>query len=76
MGGVGLSTLRTSLFPKAPVDPFSPHSQKPRNAKRGDFRRNIHTLLLQMSLSWVLLLPGDFAVVIPLGHPSLEGTLK
>lgn len=34
------------------------------------------TLLLQMSPSGVLLLPGDDDVVIPLGHSPLEGNLN
>lgn len=52
------------------------YSPKPPNVKGWDFRRNGPTVLLQMSLSWVLLLPGDGVVMIPLGHPPLEGTLN
>lgn len=49
-------------------------SPKPHSVKRLDVRRKVHILLLQISLSWVLLLPGE--VIIPLGHLLLEGPLN
>lgn len=81
--GTSLSLLQSGLSPKASIGPLSPYiqnwAQSPimqRDSSPGN--THTHTLLLQMPLSWVLLVPDDYAVDSPvrLDHLSLERNLN